>query len=196
MKGLFGDGGLIRSLEADESVNVLTFVVAEHLKALDFTILLEALSKLFFSSPRREILNVQIASLLGVLVLEHFTSSLDSSALLLKSFLDIKLLTIDFAVIELLDSLLSGFRSIFSVILILRVVANESVNTLVVLAKLAAFNATICTEKLAKFSFFVALRQVLNIDVVINTAEVAFVLRLIFDTDVVFFVSSVFESLL
>jgi len=191
-----GNGGLIGSLEANESVNVLTLVVAEHLKALNVTKLLESLSELLLGGLGREVLDVQVASLLGVLVLEHLASSLNSSALLLESFLNVELVAVDLAVVELLDGLSSSLGSVFTVLLVLGVVANESVSTLVVAAELAALNAAVSTEKLAQFGLVVALRQVLHVDVVENTTEVTLVLRLVLDTNVGILVCGVIKSLL
>jgi len=196
MKTLFSNRCLIRSLEANKSVDILTLVVSEHLEAFNITKLLESLSKLLLGGLRREVFDVQVASLFGVLVLEHLTSSLDSSALLLESFLDVELVTLNFAVVELLDSLGSSFRSIFTVLLVFRVVANESVGTLIVAAKLEALNATVSTKELFKLRFFVVLRQVLHIDVVIDAAEVTLVLGLVLDTNVRIFVCSIIKGLL
>lgn len=189
-------GGLIGSLEANESVNVLTLIVREHLKALNISELFEALLELLLSGLGREVLNVQVASFLGVLVLKHLTSSLDGSALFLKGFLNVKLVTIDFFVVKTLDSGSGGLGSVFSILLVLGVKANESVGTLVVAAKLAALDTAVSGEKFTQFLFSEVLRQVFHVDVVENTSEVTLVLRLVLDTNVRVLVDGVIKSFL
>jgi len=189
-------GSLIGSLEANESVNILTLIVREHLKAFNVTELFEALLKVLFSGLGREVLDVQVASLLGVFVLEHLTGSLDGSALFLKGFLNVELVTIDFLVVETLDSGSSSLRSVFSVLLVFGVIANESVSTLVVAAELAALNTAVSREKFTQFLLSEVLRQVLHVNVVENAAEVTLVLRLVLDTDISVLVDSVIKSFL
>jgi len=194
VKTSLGNRCLIGSLEANKSVDVLTLVVVEHLKAFDITELFESLSEFLFSGLGREVFDVQVASLLGVFVLEHLTSSLDSSAFLLQSFLNIELVAIDLAVVKLSNGLGSSLRSVFTVLLVFRVVANESVGTFVVAAELAALDAAESSKELSQLSFIVALRQVLNVNVVEDAAEVTLVLGLVLDTDVGILISSVSES--
>ena len=55
---------LVRSLEADESVSLLSLVNREHLDALNLSILLEDASKVLLSELGLEVLDIEVASLL------------------------------------------------------------------------------------------------------------------------------------
>lgn len=65
--------GLVGSLEADESISLLSLVNREHLDALNFSILLEDTSKVLLSELGLEVFDVEVASLLGVLILDGLT---------------------------------------------------------------------------------------------------------------------------
>ena len=68
--------GLVGSLEADESVGFLLFVNGEHLDALNFSVLLEDTGEVLFGELGLEVLDVEVASLLGVLVLDGLSEEL------------------------------------------------------------------------------------------------------------------------
>jgi hypothetical protein len=67
----FGVESLIWVLEAHEGVERLAFL-GEELDAFDVSVLGEVLLQLLSSSGRQEVLHIQIASLLRVLVSDHF----------------------------------------------------------------------------------------------------------------------------
>jgi len=63
---LLGYSSIIWGLVANKGVESIT-LLGEYLDTFDFTILLEVLSKFSFGGSGREVLNVKVASLLGVL---------------------------------------------------------------------------------------------------------------------------------
>jgi hypothetical protein len=63
--------GLLRILETNEGIDSLSFL-REHLNVFNFSILSEEFFKLLLGGVGWEVFNIEIASLLGVLVSKHF----------------------------------------------------------------------------------------------------------------------------
>jgi hypothetical protein len=82
MEFSLGLGGLLWILEADESIDRFSFL-REDLDVFNFAVLAKNFFKLFFGGVRGEVLHVEIASLLGVLVSEHLLGLLHGSLFLL-----------------------------------------------------------------------------------------------------------------
>jgi len=91
VKSVLGVGGSVWSLVANESVDVLLLVILEHLNLLDFTIVLELGDELFLAHAWVEVLDVKVASLLGVLVSEHFSGLFEFSVSFLESLSAVEL---------------------------------------------------------------------------------------------------------
>jgi len=83
-----GKGGLFRVLEADKGVDGL-ILLREKLDVLNFSILSKKFFQLLSGSIRREVFDIEIASLFGVLVSEHFFGLFHLSVFLLEGFLHI-----------------------------------------------------------------------------------------------------------
>lgn len=90
----FGRRGLIRFLEADKGVEFLFLIRWVHLKALNFSVGCEKVTELLLCICIGEAFHVEIASLLGALVLDGFANALSLSISSLKCFFDIKLFII------------------------------------------------------------------------------------------------------
>jgi hypothetical protein len=90
-----GKRSVIRVLKADESVHCFS-VLGEDLHTLNLSIFAEVLLKLLVSSVGREIFDVKIASLFGVLEPQLLLLLLYISLILLKSIFDIECKTIYF----------------------------------------------------------------------------------------------------
>jgi len=85
---------LVGSLEADESVGLLGLVDGEHLDALNFSVVLEHLAEVLIGALGVKVLDVEVASLLGVLVLDGLSEELFLSLGGSKSGLDVKDFTV------------------------------------------------------------------------------------------------------
>jgi hypothetical protein len=108
-------GSLLWILEADKGIKSLTFL-REKLDVFDFTILSKEFFKLLFGSSGREVLDVEIASLLGVLVSEHLLGLFNLSLCLLQSFFAVELFAINHFIVELLDSSHGRFGTDFFIL--------------------------------------------------------------------------------
>lgn len=105
---------LIRRFEAYKSIESFSFF-REDFDTLDFSKLREKLFKIFWRSIWREILDIEVASLLWVLESQLFFAYLLFSVRFLKGFSDINLLTFMFLSILLFDSFSSWGWSHFIV---------------------------------------------------------------------------------
>jgi hypothetical protein len=101
--------------EADEGIKSLTFL-RKKLDAFDFTIFSEEFSKLLFGGSGREVLDIKVASLLGVLVSEHLLGLFNLSLCLLQSFFAVELFAINHFIVELLDSSHGRFGTDFFIL--------------------------------------------------------------------------------
>lgn len=115
IKLLSGECSIVWVLEADEGVDSFTFFT-EDLNAFDLTALSEVLSELLFGGVGWEVLNVEIASLLGVLeshlVLLLFLFSFG----FLKGFSDVELAVwCDFFLVKVVDSIHGSLGTVFFV---------------------------------------------------------------------------------
>lgn len=115
---------LVGSLEADESVGLLGLVDREHLDALNLTVVLEHLAEVFIGALGVKVLDVEVASLLGVLVLDGLSEELFLSLGGSKSGLDVK----DFTVTHVtsVQSVNGGVGSGGAVLVIVLVLSHEA----------------------------------------------------------------------
>ena len=185
---LFGRGGLVGLLEADEGVELLLSTGRVHLEGLDLTVTGEEVAELILGHGRGEALNVEVASLLGALVLDGLAKALSLAVSALKCFFDIKLFVVgqgntihkSFAV-KLLNGLLGAAGAILTIVLIFGVEADEGVRALIIAHVLHGLN----TAKLGEEGLHIFLREVvgevLGIDVVVDLAEVTLVTGLVAD---------------
>jgi len=119
--------GLVGSLEADESVSLLLFVNGEHLDALNFSVFLEDSSEVLFGELGVKVLNVKVASLLGVLVLDGLSEELFLSLGGSKSGLNVEDLTVTHvATVKLLNGFGGLLRSVLVIVFVFTHVADES----------------------------------------------------------------------
>jgi len=125
---LKGGLSLIGGLEADESVGFVGLVNGEHLDTLNLALTIsgEKLLEVFVGGLGVEVLDVQVASLLGVLVLDGLTEEFFLSLGGTESGLDVKSLTFAHVFsVEGLNSLGSGFGSVLMVVLVFSNKADE-----------------------------------------------------------------------
>jgi len=119
--------GLVGSLKADESVSLLLFVNGEHLDALNFSVFLEDSSEVLFGELGVKVLNVKVASLLGVLVLDGLSEELFLSLGGSKSGLNVEDLTVTHvATVKLLNGFGGLLRSVLVIVFVFTHVADES----------------------------------------------------------------------
>ena len=86
---------LIRGLEADKSIGLLFFINWEHFDALNLSVLsLEEFFHLLFCHLGVEVLDVQVASLLGVLVLDGLAEEFSLTVRSTESGLDVESLAV------------------------------------------------------------------------------------------------------
>ena len=93
---LFGGGGLIGLLEADKGVQFLDVVITRrvHPEALNLTPLRKVLAQFILGHGVREAFNIEVASLLGALILDGFTKALSLTISLLQRLLHVELLIV------------------------------------------------------------------------------------------------------
>lgn len=118
---------LIRGLEADESISLLFFIKREHFDALNLSVLsLEIMFHLLFGHLGIKVLNVQVASFLGVLVFDCLTNEFFLTIRGTESRFDIKLLSIlHLFTVESINSCSGVFRSVLMVVLVFSHEADE-----------------------------------------------------------------------
>ena len=180
---LLGGRGLIWLLEAHESVKLLDALTGRvHAEALNLTVLGEKLAEVLLRHGIGETLDVQIASFLGALVLDGLTETFGLTVSPLEGFFDVKLLvvwelhSVDHALtVQLGDGLHGAAGSVFTVLLVLGVEADEGVGSLLVDHVLHALDAAVLAEEGSDILLGVALGEVLGVDVVVDLAEVTLV---------------------
>jgi len=169
--------GLIRGLEADESVSLLSLVNREHLNALDFSVFLEDTSEILFGELRLEVLDVEVASLLGVLVLDGFSEELFLSLRGSEGGLNVKLFAITHvSAVKSFDGFEGLLGSVLVIVLILRHVANESEFTVGVVNLGKRSDVTEGTEEVLEVFVREVIGVVLDVQVVEHTSDVLSVL--------------------
>jgi hypothetical protein len=176
--------GLIGSLEADESVGLLLLVDGEHLDALDFSVLLEDTLEVLFVELGLEVLDVEVASLLGVLVLDGLTEELFLSLGGSKGGLDVKDLTVTHvSSVKSFDGFESLLGSVLVIVLVLRHVADESEFTVGVVNLGERGNVSEGSEEVLQVFVREVVGVVLNVEVVEHTSDVLSVLGVPLDGD-------------
>lgn len=156
----------------------------DDLDAFNLTVLGEDVSKVITGVGVREVLDEEVALLLGVL--ESCLLALDLSLSLLKreSWLNIESMTVYGLAMKVIDGVVSALRSVELVIV--TVVADESewlLSTILVLFLHddATLDVTILAEESLELLSSVLWAEVFYIDVVINLASLTWVLWLIPD---------------
>jgi len=183
-------GSLIRLFKAHEGIELLSILLWRmELEAFNFSMGGEEVSKALLSHVLWETFNIEVASLLRALVLDGIAETLSLTVSLLKSLLDVKLLVvwklISFklgSVVKSVNSLGGASWSVFTVSLIIRVVADESIGSLIVAVKLKRLNASVLLEELAHLDLGPVGWEVLGIDVVVNFPELTLVLWLVLNS--------------
>merc|ERR1719246_70966 len=166
----------------------LHFLRKLHLEGLDLAVTREEVAELVLGHGRGEALDVQVASLLGALVLDGLAEALSLAVRALKCFFDIKLFVIGQGnainhrlAVKLLDGLLGTAGSVLAVVLVIRVEADEGVGALIVAHVLHGLDAAELGEKGANVLLREVVGEVLGVDVVVDLAEVALVAGLVAD---------------
>ena len=172
-----------------------------HLETLNLTEPSEEIAELVFSHAIGETPHIEVASLLRALVFNGFTEAFGLTVSSLKCFFDIKLFVVgqNYAVnrrlsVKFGDSLLSAARSIFAVLLVLRVEANEGVGSLIVDHKLHTLDAAKLAKESHDVCLSVVVREVFDVDVVVTFSELALVTGMILDDLVSVCVTPGFQS--
>jgi len=132
MECRFGGGSSVWLLEADEGIRVsgLAFLKSDF---LDLSVLLEEIGKVILSPGAWEVLDVEIASLLGGLVSDGVSGLLHLSLGLLQGMSDVKLdlvilgVLTDNSVVKLGDSVLAALWSVLLIDTLFVIEANESI---------------------------------------------------------------------
>jgi hypothetical protein len=185
-----GSLGLIGGLEADESVCFVRLVNGEHLDTLNLalTISREKLLEVFVGGLGVKVLDVQVASLLGVLVLNGFTEELFLSLGGTKSGLDIESLTLTHVFsIEGLNSLGSGFGSVLMVVLVFSNKADEGKFAKTFLINLdKRTNVSVRSKEGNQLFIGPVLGVVLNVEVVEQFSGISSVSRVPSDSEALF----------
>jgi len=215
--GVLDLGSSVWGLKAHECERRLIVLLAKELEGFNLAVVLKKVSEVFLSGLSGKVLNVQVASLLWVLILK----SLVGEFLLALTFLEAGLHVKDPAsvvfVVHSLDSLSSAIGSIFTVSNIITAVADEGegADTILIAVKWADFAEGLesllkdrCCDnnslRLLFFGLFVLndhslfrgplIRDVLDINVVVDFAEVLLGPWRKFDTDARIAILGLWES--
>lgn len=194
VEGSLGMSSLIWLLEANESkTSVLTLF---ELDVFDFSELLEDVLELLLWPRVREVLDVEVASLLGGLVSESLLLLLGISLGLLHGVSDVKfhIVTHVFS-IKGFDSFLGALWSILLVKTLWIIIADETVFTDIVAHENAGFDGTIGLEELLDLGVLEVEWDVLDIDVVDQLSEGSSILGLELDGGHFWIVSGLLDSL-
>jgi len=169
--------GLIGGLEADESVSLLSLVNGEHLDALNFSVLLEDTGEVLFGELGLEVLDVEVASLLGVLVLDGLSEELFLSLGGSEGGLNVKLFAVTHvSTVKSFDGFEGLLGSVLVIVLILRHVADESEFTVGVVNLGKRSDVTEGHEEVLEVFVREVIGVVLNVQVVEHTSDVLSVL--------------------
>lgn len=180
VKSILGVGGSVWGLVANESVDVLLLVILEHLNLLDFTIVLELGNEFFLAHAWVEVFDVEVASLLGVLVSEHFSGLFEFSVSFLESLSAVELqVAAHVSSVEFLDSLAGRLGSSGWILSVFDTEADEGVGTLVVLLDDAAVELSEWGKEFLDLVFGPRGWEVLAVNVVEGLSVVSSVLWLV-----------------
>jgi len=156
-------------------------------QALNLAILFEELAKLFLSDVLWETFHVEIASLLRIFVFDGVSQAFSLAVALLEGFFDVEFLVNEgntihhISIVEFDHSLLSARWSVLTVALVLRVEADECKGTFVIRFEVQTLDSTKFLENFPAVVFSEAVWEILGINVIVNSAEVAFVTWSILD---------------
>ena len=177
-------GSGIGALEANKGEGRLVVLLAEELKGFDLTVLLEEVLKVILGGLGGEVLHVQVASLLGVLVLKGLVGEFLLTLALLESGLAVKELSVAHVlVVHGLDSLGGSLRSVLTVSTVGSTVADEGEGADGVLVGVEGGNVTEGFESLLDISLGPLVWHVLDEDVVVHLSEVTLGFGGEFNTD-------------
>lgn len=176
--------GLVGSLEADESVGLLCLINGEHLDALNFSVFLENTSEVLFGELGLEVLDVEVASLLGVLVLDGLTEELFLSLGGSKGGLNVEDLTITHvSSVKRFNGFESFLGSVLVIVFVFRHVADESEFTVGVVNLGERGNVSEGSEEVLQIFIREVVGVVLDVQVVEHTSDVLSVLGVPLDSD-------------
>jgi hypothetical protein len=177
-------GSGIGGLEANEGEGGLVVLLAKELKGFDFTVVLEEVLKVILGGLGSEVLHVQVASLLGVLVLKGLVGEFLLTLALLESGLAVEELSVAHVlVVHGLNSLSCSLRSVLTVSTVSSTVADEGEGTDGVLVGVEGGNVTEGFESLLDISLSPLVGHVLNEDVVVHLSEITLRFGSEFNTD-------------
>jgi len=120
-------GSSVGGLEADKGKRHLAIFLLEELEGFDLTKCCEEVLKILFGGFGGKVLHIQVAALLGVLVLEGLVGKLLLTLVLLKSWLTVELFAIEIFVVHSLNSFGGTVGSILTVSRVSSTVANKGV---------------------------------------------------------------------
>ena len=193
-EGLLSVGGVVWLLEADEGEVAGSLSLLE-LDLLNLTEVLEEVVELGLSPAGWEVLDVEVASLLGGLVSEGLLLLLSLSLGLLQGVSDVELEDVAVGIgshlfaLKGLESLLGAGWSVLDVVAIRVVVADETVLADLVLAEDEGLDVSVLGEQLPDVSIGHGGWDVLHVDVVDESSHVSSVLWLELDGDALAVVS-------
>jgi hypothetical protein len=145
--------------------------LTNNLERFNFTEGFEKGSKIILLGLRREALDKEVQSPLGVLVLVGLLLNFLFTILLLECSTAVDLLAIDFLIVHFLDSLICSIKSIFNVLVVGAAIADEAVLTDIVGIQFKRSDVTEWREGLFDLVLCPVCRKVFNKDVVENSSE-------------------------
>jgi hypothetical protein len=172
---LLSSGGSIRLFEAHKGIYSFARL-RKHLDTFNLTVFFEKVSKLSLSSERGEILHIQVASLLRVLISHHFLELLDFSFLLGEGLLHIPLVgLINRFTMEVFDSSLSTLISVVPIPAIFLSKADKGKGAYIILNSTERQDFSISPEDLSELLFRPLFGEVLHVDIIEGFLEITFV---------------------
>jgi len=188
-------GSLIRGLEADEGKGLLVVLSREEFKALNITELGEKSHEISFSGGDGESLHVEVATLLGVLVLEGLVHKLTLTLTLLEPRADVESDSFEFLIVKGLNSSGGTTRAVLAISNIGGFVADEGVGSIFMGSEVDGGDAAKFSEDSAHILFVPASGQVFDVNIVVCLAEFLLVTGSELDTDGIISIGGLSESL-
>lgn len=165
-------GSSVGGLEANECEGRLVVLLTEELEGLDLSVVLEEVSEILLGGLGGEVLHVQVASLLGVLVLKGLVGEFLLTLTLLESRLTVEELAVEVLVVHSLDGFLGAAGSVLTVSAVGGAVADESEGTDLVAGAVKGGDLTERFESLLDVGLFPLIGHVLDKDVVVDLSEI------------------------
>ena len=176
-------GSLVRGLEADKGKGLLVILSREEFKALNFTELGEKSHEVSFGGGAGESLHVEVATLLGVFVLEGLVHKFTLTLTLLESRADVESDSFIFLIVKSFNCSSGATGAVLAVSNIGGLEADEGVGSIIMGGEVDGGNTAKFSKNSAHILFGPASGHVFDVNVVVCLAEFLLIAGSELDTD-------------